>query len=757
MAEKEIKIPLDSIEDGLFLQLKARTNNSVFKVEDAEANGEAHFQIKEGHFYSYRFSSPSYYFNTDEIVEQDSFNSNQGRISPNIYVGTLNIPFFQNGISKQVGFVSLEVRSHKTEYREDYRFMLESITEHCTDLLMQMNSPVSQNFEPDFTKGSETLYQRFTFIKSVIDTDEFNEAVHRIITSPNTAWCGVSVETDIRNIGRFKNHHVRQFLTGTQRTRLSKGHSFSKKGITSLPARVQSDLKTETVDTAENRFIKHALQSFLKLCNDIKTASKPGSRIEKEVISTIEKLEQHLHHTFFNEISRAQILKLNSPILQKKEGYREVLKAWLMFDLAARLIWKGGEDVYASGKKDIATLYEYWLFFTLLELLKELFEIFPKDLEDLIQPTNDELSLQLVQGEKRSVRGILEHDSRKLQINFSFNRTFSGNGKHPSPGSWTKSLRPDYTLSVWPAGLSEEMAEKEELIVHIHFDAKYKIDNLIIDQQGDSTQEKKELDEEKINQLKGSYKNADLLKMHAYKDAIKRTGGAYVLYPGTDVLEKKGFHEILPGLGAFPVRPSRTNSGIEELKDFIIRVIDHFLNRASQRENIAYRVFDIHKEKPNKLKESMPEAYGPNRDLIPDDTSILIAYYRKENLDWILKNRLINVRTGTDRGSLKLGPSETGAKYILLHGEGEVIANKLLQVTDKGPRIFSRQDLIQKNYPGTPKRDFYLVYKIEPVQDAEFENVQWNISKLANFKGGRASAIPFTSTLTELMQAVEKN
>ncbi|WP_235942696.1 DUF2357 domain-containing protein, partial [Salinimicrobium oceani] len=135
------------------------------------------------------------------------------------------------------------------------------------------------------------------------------------------------------------------------------------------------------------------MQSFLKLCNDIKTAAKAGSRIAKEVISTIEKLEQHLHHTFFNEISRAQILKLNSPILQKKEGYREVLKAWLMFDLAAKLVWKGGEDVYASGKKDIATLYEYWLFFTLLDLLKEIFQMNPADLEDLIKPTSDGLSL----------------------------------------------------------------------------------------------------------------------------------------------------------------------------------------------------------------------------------------------------------------------------------------------------------------------------------------------------------------------------
>jgi predicted component of viral defense system (DUF524 family) len=37
---------------------------------------------------------------------------------------------------------------------------------------------------------------------------------------------------------------------------------------------------------------------------------------------------------------------------------------------------------------------------------------------------------------------------------------------------------------------------------------------------------------EKAENRKGIYKNADLLKMHAYKDAIRRTGGAYVLYPG---------------------------------------------------------------------------------------------------------------------------------------------------------------------------------------------------------------------------------
>jgi hypothetical protein len=39
-------------------------------------------------------------------------------------------------------------------------------------------------------------------------------------------------------------------------------------------------------------------------------------------------------------------------------------------------------------------------------------------------------------------------------------------------------MRPDYTLSFWPAEFSETEAEKQELIVHIHFDAKYKVQDL---------------------------------------------------------------------------------------------------------------------------------------------------------------------------------------------------------------------------------------------------------------------------------------
>ena len=38
--------------------------------------------------------------------------------------------------------------------------MLELITEKCTDLLLQANSPVLQHLEIDYTNDSQTLYQK---------------------------------------------------------------------------------------------------------------------------------------------------------------------------------------------------------------------------------------------------------------------------------------------------------------------------------------------------------------------------------------------------------------------------------------------------------------------------------------------------------------------------------------------------------------------------------------------------------------------
>ncbi|MBK9484517.1 MAG: DUF2357 domain-containing protein [Chitinophagaceae bacterium] len=477
----------------------------LIEKADAFENGEASFQIKEGHYYEYQITS-GYCLNPCEIISQSKVNPSSGRISPNTYVGTLIIDVLDSD-QKKCGEVNLEVQSVKTAYRQDYRHMLEEITEKCTDLLLQHSSPVSQYFETDFNADAGTLYQRFAFIKSIIDTVEFSDSVHKIISAPVTRWKESEIIKDIRGIKRFNNSAIKQLSSASNRFDLPNDHHL-KSILSSIPSKLRVNNKTETVDTPENRFVKHVLVSFLSFCTDFKMKLNENSRLKMKRL-LVDKLDQLLSNAVFKEISNPTTLPLNSPVLQRKEGYREILRVWLMFDLAAKMVWHGGDDVYSGNKRDVAVLYEYWLFFKLLEIIKEVFKIDSLPTEKLIEETKDGLGLKLKQGKFLPIEGICLAENRKLRLEFSYNKTFSGGSKYPSGGSWTRNLRPDYTLSIWPYGIEQEQAEEEELIVHIHFDAKYKIENLqAIFGKEDN------LDEEKEEQNKGTYKRADILKMH---------------------------------------------------------------------------------------------------------------------------------------------------------------------------------------------------------------------------------------------------
>ena len=747
----DIKVKTSRGDVKLIIFRESSLSDSLIYREDAPANGEAAFQLMEGCFYEYSIKN-GYQLEASEIVSISKINPSSGRISPNTYVGTLSIPIIDTVTNERVE-VKLEVQSVKTTYRNDYRHMLEEIAEKCTDLLLQHSSPVTQSLTADYNADPKTLYQRFAFIKSIIESEEFNDAVHKILSSPVTRWKETESEKDIRGVKKIGSKELRQVASASNRIKLPAQHPLYST-IQSLPAKLQVTSKTETVDTPENRFIKHALSCFLNFITDLKTKVKDATRLNEEASLLEAKLEQMLSHSVFKEVSIPTTLPLNSPVLQRKEGYREVFRVWLLFDLAAKLVWHGGDDVYSGGKRDVAALYEYWLFFKLLDLVKEVFNIEPTATELLFESTADGIGLKLKQGTHFPIKGVYDSGKRKLEVQFSYNRTFKGNKEYPEGGSWSRDLRPDYTISIWPYGISAKQAEEEELIVHIHFDAKYKIDNL----QTIFGKDDELLDEEdnKAN-VTGTYKRADILKMHTYRDAIRRTAGAYVLYPGSDKNNLKGFREILPGLGAFPIKPSKGDNGTNELKKFLNDVIEHFLNRASQREKLAYKVYDTLKSPIiNKVEEELPEPYGERRDLIPDETYVLVGFYKdKAHLDWILKNGLYNARTGSTRGSLRLSPRETGAKYLLLHTDKELITDKLFKLDNRGPRIFSKENMIKKNYPN-PSQEFYLVYDMEETVEKEFTAKKWDLRNLEAYTGNRGSALPFTATLTELMNVIVK-
>ncbi len=767
-----VKIDLSKIKHGLVLEIKGDVN-TLYEISDEDVMrfGEAKIQLKEGCIYEYQFSDEDIFFKEksekNAIVTYSKFGKHKGTINPNIYVGTHSLEINNSSI-----LLAIEVRSVKSEYRTDYRYMLESITERCTDLIMQIDSPITQHFETDFNKNPETLYQRFSFVKSLIDSLEFEEAIQKIVSNPTTKWEEEHEEKDIRRIRRFNQKNIKQLVTKSNRMEISSDHFLNRSYVlTSIPTKIDSTRKTESIDTAENRFVKHALEEFLFFCEncELKFEKYSTAKFESGLLAT--KISTLLSQSFFKQISRPTSLKLNSPVLQRKSGYREVLNAWLKFDLAAKLIWHGCDNVYDAGKKDIATLYEYWLFFTLLDLFKEVFDIEPKSIAELIQYDKGQLSLNLKQGTAIAMKGVYKSPSRNLNIQFSYNRSFGGGKTFPNSGSYTTTLRPDYTLSIWPEEITEAKdAEKTELITHIHFDAKYKVKNFyeLISKSKDeelSAKEEEDLLKEEIEEVKkGTFKNEDLLKMHAYKDAIRRTGGAYVLYPGKGEDEPfRGFHELIPGLGAFVIKPNKDDKDKEHLKTFIKKVIANFIDRASQREYTAVKIYDIHKDEKddtNILIEPMPEYLdsAKTEKLIPDETFILVGYCKNNsNIDWYKKEGKYNFRMDDDKGSLSLENNVVNAKYLLLRESGKDTANKIFKIKSKGPKVYKGTSLV--GYKTSDLKDYYLVIEIEKEESADFNGANFNFKELEKYKEIKsknnhvtASGIPFAVTLTELMK-----
>ena len=776
---EHLEIPVEGKCCGLRLLIYPQSAKAKVFEEREPYAGESRWQLMEGCTYAYEFvpfetaqtsTGCRYQFEREnEIVRfhpNKTSHACEGTLTTGIYVGHLALQVVDVDTQKQVGSVSLEIRSTKSEYRSDYRLMLDEIAEYYTDLVLQQGSPVTQRLEIDQSCSSKTLYQRFSFVRSLIDSEAFSEAIHKIISNPVRKWTDANIEREIIGVRRLSRKNIRQIVSSTDRVLLPKGmHRGMPECLTSVPRRIEVEYKRDTTDNQENQFVKFVLRTFVNFCSEIREYINATEQLKKEANQTLERLYEHLDNQFFRQISQPTHMNMNSPVLQRKEGYREVLQAWLLFDLAAKLNWTGGDDVYDAGKKNVATLYEYWLFFKLLELVSEFFHIEPQAKKELVDFKEDAINLNLRQGRMRMVSGQQETFSRVLNVAFYYNRTFNrvaeGEDSIHKAGSWTMTMRPDYTLSLWPGEISEQEAERQELIIHIHFDAKYRLDKVLLEDKDVGKDIGEELAEEKQEQELKIYKRGDLLKMHAYKDAIRRTSGAYVLYPGDENREMRGFHEIVPGLGAFSIRPGHWREDSVYLKQFLAEVKAHLMDRTSDREKLSYYQYDVHLERNKTITmESLPEAEGENRDFLPDETWVVLGYVKDDKqLEWIRKTGLYNYRTGTKNGSLRLSRNLVASRYLLLHAKSESI--EFVRLADEGPRVFRRSDLLRMGYPPAKdeekkKDDIYIVYRLEPERtEPEWAQYKWNISEITDKRGNRM-AVPEPVKLSELMKKVVK-
>lgn len=770
---KEVRVPIEgkdgSVRGHVVLRLLPNTGPSVppllldyRTVGGVRANGGLQtgdgpagmppIQLLEGAEYHYKFQLRADDLrgpvSTDrpEVMWPDDESGIAGRLRPGLYTGTLPVTVF--AVGEPVGQFVVEVRSRKLDYLTHYEWMLSDLADTFAELIMRSFGPTETRFSPASDADAPTLYQRFAFLKSMLSGPSFDSAIQQVIHRPHQQW---EHEEQMRSVGQSipaDSRVARALARGGRRVSWQGGpleDAFKHTAVRSLPSHIPVVRTHETEDTIPNRFVKYALGRWRETVAEIADVlhdagdGPAADRGRRETAAVLLQLDELLSQPLFRRVGTLTHLPADNQVLQKRAGYRELYRLYVQFELAALLSWSGGEDVYGAGQKDVAVLYEYWVFLQLSQAVSELCSE-PLPLEKMLRVDRHGLDVRLRQGMRKVLKGRVRRLGRDLDVELWYNRTFPrrDDGRDGS-SSWTQALRPDCSLKI--AGPGYDGAVNE---IWIHFDAKYRLDSVreVFGEfeSGDAGSEPGVSEAGGLRDLVVGPVTEDLLKMHAYRDAIRRSSGAYVVYPGSELELRRRYHEILPGLGAFALIPSEESQaqGLTAVRGFIDDVLHHFALQISDDERHRYwerRIYEL----PLASAHAKPVGAGPGHAPVvrrgefveaapflrrpPADTVVLLGYVRsREHYEWIRNEGLYNMRADERTGRVGLGSAQLAAEFIMLYGPALTKA-QLWHVTGD-PRLLTRERLLELGYPG-PGGQLYYCLPTAPVP-AGVNPLQWN-------------------------------
>ena len=294
----------------------------------------------------------------------------------------------------------LEVISSKLDYGREFRRITEDIADFCQQLLLSWDGPTSLRFASDPGESARISLERFLFVRGHLAPERLEELVEQIQRRPNTRLVRESEWSPLGSAGS------REWLgnpVGMARDWRRAGESGRL-----IPGQVRDIRKEDSTDTAANRFLKFALSGFRDLCREVLEQHPGAHSLVREARALAESLDAVLSRPFFRQMGSLRRLPLDNATLQRRDGYREILRAWLLAEAASQLAWDRGDDVYGGPTRNVATLYEYWVFLQLHQLLDEMEGVSrdgvnPRpaaDADPFLEVRNGEMHIHLKRGRK---------------------------------------------------------------------------------------------------------------------------------------------------------------------------------------------------------------------------------------------------------------------------------------------------------------------------------------------------------------------
>lgn len=500
---------------------------------------------------------------TDEQVsfyhEFPEFRESVNKISRgNLLTGTLH---FRN----EVGLTSFEIRGEqqrilltvilevyptKLDYKNDYRALLNEVNEEIYNLAYHF-------IKRTYLQGSAKVYKEPSLAEfyRLIDFhfDQYKHSIERIERSSHQRLVEKYIECRGDQLRRA-NPKSLAYLRKNAGKFIETDNGILIDGKSIMPVKGLLAKKEHTVDTHENRYVKWTMKRIVTRLKDLnralqKSYSYGNGKMDFLLISKLEMmiewLERKEKSSFWKQVGKLD-RSITSLVLQMATGYRTVLQVYTT--ISRSIVLQG--QIYKMSIKDIATLYEYWTFLKLGQILGE--KCIPIS-QDIVKVNSEGLFVTLDKSRSAERRYVHPVTNEEITLKYQYDTT---SNRVP-----TVQQKPDSMLSIGKKG-------KEYQYQYV-FDAKYRLDL-------------------ETNPVMPGPMQEDINTMHRYRDSLvvntgdryERTAfGAYVLFPWGD--EKKYAEHPLyrsietVNIGAFPFLPNSTL--------LVSRFIDNLLNKSPEQ------------------------------------------------------------------------------------------------------------------------------------------------------------------------------
>lgn len=463
--------------------------------------------------------------------------------------------------SRLIFGLETEVFPQKMDYKSDYKAMMADISliiqnlayDTLKDTFRKSKARLSgQATQNEWWNILDALFEQLILNLGVIK----RQPKHEIKTSEKVLPVEKIKQASKHSFNWFRKN-MQYSNQNAQGIKVAKNHFFTH---------ALSSKKYITYDTYENRFIAWAIKDIIEQLRKYKTYTEqsqgglnftPLLNRMKEYQS---RLQSILREDPFNEAGEFEKRSHFSTSLTRGAGYRDFMHIYL---LLARGLEIANNDIFKIEQKNISTLYEYWCFLKLVQILKEqnASEI---DYQDLIKFKANKFHVELAKGEpsKVSFKKLGTEESTTIYFNKEF---IKGTGK-----VFTYNQKPDYAIEFKKIGFDKPF--------WYLFDAKYRFD-----EQSESENNTYNVPQDAIGQLH-RYRDAILhteLTNSTYRGAIKNLGGI-ILYPyplqENEFIKNDYFKSIKEvNIGALPFLPSKTGLVSELLNTLINRMpAEHF-------------------------------------------------------------------------------------------------------------------------------------------------------------------------------------